>query len=152
MTRLKLLAAIGCASLATAGLAQVREALNMPRLAWVATAHQFGPVSYRDPAGAISPDGQWLAFSEGRFLRVRPVGGGAGVDFEPGSSQIRTLIWRPDSKTVVADGNTVPSTWTVYDRIARTRQPLEVTVPGTRACGKSCGLPTARAWPALPMA
>ena len=85
MTRLKLLAAIGSAALAAAGFAQVREALNMPRLTWVATAHQFGPVGYRDPAGAMSPDGQWMAYSEGRFLRVRPVEGGAGVEFEPGS-------------------------------------------------------------------
>lgn len=133
MTRLKLLAAIGSAALATAGFAQVREALNMPRLTWVATAHQFGPVSYRDPAGAISPDGQWLAFSEGRFLRVRPVGGGAGVEFEPGSSQIRSLVWRPDSRTVVADGNAVPATWAAYDRVARSRQPFDVTASGTRS-------------------
>ena len=33
------------------------------RLAWVGDAHQFGPVGYRDPAGAISPDGRWLAYS-----------------------------------------------------------------------------------------
>ena len=32
-----------------------------PRLAWVATAHQLGPVGYRDPAGAVSPDGEWIA-------------------------------------------------------------------------------------------
>src|SRR5205823_12958683 len=37
-------------------------------LRWIATAHQFVPVGYRDPAGAISPDGQWIAYSEGRLL------------------------------------------------------------------------------------
>ena len=31
----------------------------------LATAHQMGPVAYRDPAGAASPDGRWLAFTEG---------------------------------------------------------------------------------------
>ena len=33
-----------------------READTEP-VSWVATAHQFGPVEYRDPAGALSSDG-----------------------------------------------------------------------------------------------
>jgi Tol biopolymer transport system component len=132
MTRLKLLAAIGCAALATAGFAQVREAFNMPRLTWVATAHQFGPVSYRDPAGAISPDGKWIAYSEGRFLRIRPVSGGAGVDFEPGTAQIRALTWKGDSTSVVADGSATPTLWARYDRTTRTREPYSITASGNR--------------------
>jgi len=93
-------------------------------LAWIATAHQRGPVSYRDPAGAISPDGRWIAYSEGRFLRVRPAGGGAIVEFEPGGSQIRHLAWSPDSRTIAADGHTTPTSWAIYDRIAATHRPL----------------------------
>src|SRR5881296_267268 len=58
------------------------------RLSWVATAQQLGPVGYRDPAGALSPDGRWIAYSEGRFLRVRPVDGGPAVGFPPGEAQI----------------------------------------------------------------
>src|SRR5262249_20185109 len=67
--------------------------VSSPRLAWIATAHQLGPVGYRDPAGAISPDGKWIAYSEGRFLRVQPVDGGPVVDLPPGGAQIRNLSW-----------------------------------------------------------
>src|SRR5215510_13656413 len=75
-------------------------ATSMPRLSWVATAHQFGPVGYRDPAGGISPDGAWIAYSEGRFLRVKPIDGGPIVDLPAGPAQIRYLAWRPDSQAV----------------------------------------------------
>jgi hypothetical protein len=55
-------------------------------------------------AGAISPDGKWIAYSEGRFLRVRPVDGGPIVDLQPGPAQIRYLTWRPDSRAIATDG------------------------------------------------
>src|SRR5512142_859073 len=84
------------------------------RLTWTATAQQFGPVSYRDPVGAISPDGHWIAFSEGRFLRVRPVDGGPSIDFV-GDAQIRTLAWAPDSRAILANGYRGPATWAVFD-------------------------------------
>jgi Tol biopolymer transport system component len=87
------------------------------RLTWIATAQQFGPVGYRDPAAAISPDGQWLAYSEGRFLRVRPTGGGPIVDFPPTAAQIRHISWRADSRSILAGDE-------IYDRVAGTRQPL----------------------------
>ena len=32
--------------------------LDAGRMTFVAIAHQLGPVGYRDPAGAISPDGR----------------------------------------------------------------------------------------------
>jgi Tol biopolymer transport system component len=98
-------------------LAPPREA---PQMTWVATAHQYGPVGYRDPAAAISPDGRSIAYSEGRFLRVRPIAGGPVVDLPPGEQQIRQLAWHPDSKRILAGGD-------VYDLVARTREPL----PGT---------------------
>jgi Tol biopolymer transport system component len=100
------------------------EVSGRTRLVWVATAHQYGPVSYRDPAGAISPDGRWIAYSEGRFLRVRPIGGGPSVEFPPGDAQIRYLAWSPDSRRIVADGRAAPVDWAVYDRVAATREPL----------------------------
>jgi Tol biopolymer transport system component len=95
-----------------------------PPLTWVATAHQFGPVGYRDPAGAISPDGRLIAYSEGRFLRVRSINGGPTVRFPPGDAQIRYLTWRSDSRAVIADGDPVNGGWGLYDVAARTHGPL----------------------------
>src|SRR3954470_23676533 len=87
------------------------------RLTWLADAHQFGPVGYRDPAAAISPDGRWVAYSEGRFVRVRAIGGGPVVDLPPGEQQIRQLAWHPDSKRILAGVD-------LYDRVARSREPF----------------------------
>ena len=94
------------------------------RLMWLADAHQFGPVGYRDPVGAISPDGRWIAYSEGRFLRVRPADGGPLVQLPAGEAQIRTLTWSPDNRTILADGFQTQTGWALYDRVAGTRVPL----------------------------
>src|SRR5713101_32355 len=94
------------------------------RLVWVADAHQLGPVGYRDPAGALSPDGRWVAYSEGRFLRVRPVGGGPIVELPPGEAQIRNVAWSPDSRMIVADGFESQTGWALYDRVAGSRRAL----------------------------
>src|SRR5437763_1422093 len=98
-------------------------AVDSSRLSWIATARQLGPVGYRDPAGAISPDGRWIAYSEGRFLRVRPVDGGPSLEFTPGNAQIRTLAWTPDSRTILADGDHAQSDWAEYD-LAGTRRSI----------------------------
>jgi Tol biopolymer transport system component len=94
------------------------------RLTWMAEAHQLGPVGYRDPAGALSRDGEWIAYSEGRFLRVRRAGGGPAADLPAGDAQIRNLTWSPDSRTILADGYRTPSGWALYDRVAGTRTGL----------------------------
>ena len=85
-----------------------------PDLSYVTTAHQLGVVGYRDPAGAISPDGKRFAYSEGRFIRVIPIGGGAPVTLPPADQQVRYLAWtsndtvvavaRPASSFAMADG------------------------------------------------
>ena len=95
-----------------------------PALTWVAEAHQLGPVGYRDPAGALSPDGKWIAYSEGRFLRVRPTGGGPVAELPAGDAQIRNLTWSPDNRTILTDGYRTPSGWALYDRVAGTRTGL----------------------------
>jgi Tol biopolymer transport system component len=107
-------------------------------LTWVAEAHQLGPVGYRDPAGALSPDGQWIAYSEGRFLRVRRAGGGPAADLPAGEAQIRNLAWSPDSQRILADGYGAQTGWAIYDRVAGTRSglwsnrdPLTATLDGT---------------------
>src|SRR5437588_5395818 len=100
------------------------SAAEPARLAWVATAHQFGPVGYRDPAGAISPDGKWIAYTEGRFLRVRSVDGGPAIDLPAGDAQIRHLSWRSDNHTILADGSHAQADWAIYDVVAHTRRPF----------------------------
>jgi dipeptidyl aminopeptidase/acylaminoacyl peptidase len=64
-----------------------------PQLSYVTTAHQLGVVGYRDPAGAISPDGKRFAYSEGRFIRIVPISGGAPVTLPPAEGQVRYLSW-----------------------------------------------------------
>jgi len=76
-------------------------AVDPPTLAYVTTAHQLGVVGYRDPAGAISPDGKRFAYSEGRFIRIMPIGGGAPITLPAGDGQVRFLEWTSND-TVVA--------------------------------------------------
>ena len=118
-------------ALLIAGVAAMLVALRHPapgaadaRMAWLATARQFGPVGYRDPPGAISPDGKSIAYAEGRFLRVLPVGGGPIADLPPQEAQIRNLSWHPDSRTIVVDGYHGAFGWAIYDVAARSRRPL----------------------------
>ena len=118
------LTALVILALAAVPFLRGRDAAPPPRLAWVADAHQLGPVGYRDPAGAISPDGRWIAYSEGRFLRVRPIDGGPAVDLPPNEAQIRTIAWTADSRGLAADGYRTPSGWALYDRVERSRHGL----------------------------
>jgi Tol biopolymer transport system component len=124
--RAVVLVALVAGAIATIAIARRR---NPPEpdaasLTWIVDAHQLGPVGYRDPAGAISPDGQWIAYSEGRFLRVRPVGGGPSAALPPNEAQIRNLTWSPDSQKIIADGYLTPAGWALFDRTTGTRQPL----------------------------
>jgi len=112
-----------------AGLALWFAPLRAPdgdtaRLTWVADAHQFGPVGYRDPAGALSPDGRWIAYSEGRFLRVRAVEGGPLVEFPAGEAQIRNIVWDSESQRILADGFETQTGWAIYDRVTESRRGL----------------------------
>ncbi len=118
---LVVLLALGALAIA---LSRTRPAPDQPRLSWIATAHQFGPVGYRDPAAAMSPDARWVAYSEGRFLRVRSIEGGPGTEFPPGDAQIRHLVWHPDSRTILTDGEPAHGDWALYDRATGSRQLL----------------------------
>lgn len=75
-----------------------------PTTTWVATAHQRGIVGYRDPAVAQSPGGRLVAYSEGRVLRVTPVGGGVDVASATAAGQVRHLTWLDDRRVVFEDG------------------------------------------------
>ena len=126
VVRVVALLALLTAAGAAAFLFEPRRVLepDRSRMTWVADAHQLGPVGYRDPAGAISPDGRWIAYSEGRYLRVRGVDGGPIVTLPPGEAQIRNVAWSPDNRTVLADGFQTQPGWALYDRVDATRRPL----------------------------
>ena len=114
----RLLVACALGALAFAAGAETRP------LRFVTTARQLGPVGYRDPVGAISPDGRWVAYSEGRRLRLRPIEGGPVLEFAPGEGQIRHLDWSSDSGSVLAEDLRAATRWWVYDAASRTRRAL----------------------------
>jgi Tol biopolymer transport system component len=74
-----------------------------PRLGYVATARQLGVVGYRDPVGAISPNGRSIAYSEGRDIRIVPLAGGSPASLARGEGQIRHLAWIDDTELVAED-------------------------------------------------
>lgn len=93
------------------GRPSIPAAGEMPRLTYVTTAHQLGVVGYRDPAGAISPDGTRIAYSEGRFIHVMPIGGGAPRTLAAGDGQIRSLSWAGNEKLVAEETGTKIRWW-----------------------------------------
>jgi len=101
----------GLSAIVIARQAPMPEALDPPQLSYVTTAHQLGVVGYRDPVGAISPDGTRLAYSEGRFIRVIPIGGGSPVTLAPGEGQIRYLAWKGNDELVAEDRTPAARGW-----------------------------------------
>ena len=97
---------------------------------WVATARQQGIVGYRDPAVAIAPGGRVVAYSEGRVLRVAPVGGGVDVSSTRGLGQIRHVAWIDDRRVIFDDGGAA-ARWQLHEIGVGTR-PLwpETTLEG----------------------
>ncbi|MEZ5292946.1 MAG: hypothetical protein R2745_17835 [Vicinamibacterales bacterium] len=93
-----------------------------PTTAWVATAEQQGIVGYRDPAVAVAPGGRLVAYTEGRRLRVAPVGGGVDVADVAGDGQIRHLAWVDDRRIVFEDGGAAQR-WRLHE-IGRDARPL----------------------------
>lgn len=92
-------------------------------LTYVTTAHQLGVVGYRDPAGAISPDGRFVAYAIGRELRVVPLSGGSSPMFPRAEGQIRFVTWIGDTHVLADDGG-AETRWWVYDPTRATRKPL----------------------------
>ncbi|MSO62904.1 MAG: hypothetical protein EXQ50_12585 [Acidobacteria bacterium] len=85
-----------------------------PPLQWVATAHQQGIVGYRDPAVAVEPSGRLVAYSEGRVLRVTPIGGGVDVSSARGEGQVRHMAWIDDRRVVFEDGG-ASARWQLHE-------------------------------------
>ncbi len=98
------------------GGGDVLDAPPPPRL--LASATQDGPVAFRDPLGAVSPNGQWLAYTEHRRVRVQPVEGGALRTYGSGERQPRALAWLPESDGFIVEERTYDrssSVWMRYD-------------------------------------
>lgn len=100
---------------------------TLPPLHYLATNDQTGPVAYRDPVGAISPDGNWLATLERGQIRFAPTEGGAVQRIGPATASIRYLTWLPDSRRVLVHENVFDRSrreWWIYDRADGSRTPL----------------------------
>ncbi|MFN8060930.1 MAG: hypothetical protein U0Q12_17365 [Vicinamibacterales bacterium] len=97
--------------------------LNSDRWRYLMTARQGGIVGYRDPVGAIAPDGRWLAYGEGRIVRLTPTEGGPVVSLPAGEGQIRHIVWR-DAGHLVADDQQAATRWWSFDVAHGTREPL----------------------------
>ena len=97
--------------------------MDARRLSYITTAHQLGVVGYRDPIGAISPDGTLVAYTEGRFIRVVATGGGAPLTLAPGEGQVRYLAWKGNNE-IVAEDPTADGRWWIYSPSRPERRPL----------------------------
>jgi len=71
-------------------------------LRFVATARQQGPIGYRDPCASLSPDGRWIAYSEGLQLRARRLEGGPVCTLGPRGRLVRRIAWLPDSRRLAS--------------------------------------------------
>jgi Tol biopolymer transport system component len=83
------------------GTAASAQSVESAPLGLVATVPQIGPVGYRDPFGVISPDGDWLAFTSGGWLRVTHAAGGP-VRTIARFRGIYAVTWQPDGRTIAA--------------------------------------------------
>ncbi len=98
-----------------------------PRLQYVTTARQSGPVGYRDPLGVMSPDGEWLAYAAGTGLYLQRIVGGPVTELGPGINRVTDLAWLPDSRRLAARERVFDrsaSHWFVYDVATGERTPL----------------------------
>ena len=103
---------------AAAGLATSSCDFGTPDPIHLTTAHQMGPVAYRDPAGAVSPDGRWLAYTQGREVLVLDLAEDEVLSLGLAPSQVRYLTWHPDSDRVLVHERSFDRRrqgWFVYD-------------------------------------
>ncbi|MGB4974567.1 MAG: hypothetical protein WBO32_18010, partial [Cyclobacteriaceae bacterium] len=78
-----------------------REEQSAPQIQFIKAVKQKGPVAYRDPFGAISPDGKLFAYSDRKQILVQQVVGGATFELEKHGTFVITLNWLPDSKHLI---------------------------------------------------
>jgi hypothetical protein len=113
-------------------------AVETPRLTYVTTAHQLGVVGYRDPIGAVSRDGRYVALTEGRRLFETLISGGARVEIAAANGQIRHVAAGPDGSWIFEDAAAPKRWWVASSRspmraLFDARTELEATVAGESA-------------------
>ena len=87
-----------CVILPMIVVGQPRES---PALQFVKAVRQKGPVAYRDPFGAISPDGKLFAYSDRKQIHVQQMPGGATFELTKHGSFVISLSWHPDSQHLI---------------------------------------------------
>src|SRR5580658_650096 len=95
-----------------------------PRIQYVTVAHQLGPVNYRDPLGAISPSGEWLAYSVAQHLYIQRIAGGPAKELPEAGAIIRHIAWLPDNRSMAVDSAEPEARWWLYDIEKSARRPL----------------------------
>lgn len=102
----------------------IARAPSEPQL--LATAVQDGPVGFRDPVGAISPDGRWLAYTEHRRIVLHALDGAPSRILGEGEREPRDLVWFLDSSGLIALERTYDrsdQSWFQYDLATGMRTP-----------------------------
>ena len=100
---------------------------SVPDPVHLTTAHQMGPVAYRDPAGSVSPDGRMLAYTQGREILVRDLEGGEVRSLGLAPSQVRYLTWHPASGHLLVHERSFDrhrQGWFVYDVASGSKETL----------------------------
>ena len=125
-----------------------RELPSPPRLEYVATAHQAGPVGFRDPQGAVSPDGKWLAYTSNRHLFLYRIDSSSTTELLPADHTKGAVRWFSDSRSLAVvelPFGGVPH-WLRYDVATGTREPVAAppdqtnqTAPPIRVADKIWG-------------
>ena len=94
-------------------------------LEFITSVRQKGPVSYRNPIGAISPDNKLLATSNFENIVIQHIEGGATYELQRQGAFVRYMTWMPDSKKLVTyELGGKGKTWYVYDLETKKGKPL----------------------------
>lgn len=74
---------------------------KVPQMQFIKAVKQKGPVAYRDPFGAISPDGKLFAYSDRKQISIQQVVGGATFELDKHGTFVITLTWLPDNQHLI---------------------------------------------------
>jgi Tol biopolymer transport system component len=127
---------VAAAFVVSAALATYRGSTAPTRLQYITTAHQAGPVGFRDPIGAVSPDGAWLAYISNRHVYLHRIEGSSMTELLPADNAKNAVIWFPESThlAVLETAFAADPKWFRYDIVTGQREPL-ATPPATTSVG-----------------